>query len=105
MSLSEINSIYEGKRERLSNTQILSTVILFDTQCQTNLGNNALYLLVTVEEVVKGLTVSGKKVFAITRTVCSPTPEMFARGKLKGLAPVSKKSRREMERRREREGE
>ena len=32
----------------LLNTQILSTVILVDTQCQTNLGNNALYLLVTV---------------------------------------------------------
>ena len=72
----------------LLNTQILSTVILVDTQCQTNLGNNALYLLVIVVEVVKESTVSGKKVFAITRIVCTPTPEMFARGKLKGLAPV-----------------
>ena len=53
-----------------------------------------LYLLVNFEEAVRGLTLSGKKVFAITRTVCSPTPVILSRGKRKGLVPAWKNKER-----------
>ena len=85
--------------------QHTSLTVLLDTQCQTSLGNNMYFiiiLLVIVEEVFRERTVSGKKVFANTRTVCSPTPVMLARGKRKGLVPTGRK--RGKERRGVREG-